>query len=565
MKNLRLFLSSHFCSYLALVTLFAGTVAAQPNINANGVVNVASYAGLGQPNYSVAQGSIFAIFGTGLGPATAAQVSTFPLGNTFQGVSISVSQGGVNVAALPLYVSAGQINAVMPSTAPIGSDTITVTYNGQNSGSATVSVVTANFGIFAANQQGSGQGVVTSALNQAVSYTASAAPSQVVNLWGTGLGAINGSDTEPPPAGNILASSPTVYVGGVQVTPTYHGRSPCCSGVDQIQFQVPPNITGCNVPVAVQIGSVVSNFVSLAIAANGGACSDLTGISAADFASFATQGALSAGYISLSRGVFGNSTDTLDYGYANFEQYPYPNFSLTQLPIQLPNYGACSVYTSQSTQPPFQVATPTVNFIPGVALDAGAAISVSGPDGTKQITPVAPPYPASVGNYYTELGGPEPNPQPPLPLYLVPGSYTIAGTGGKNVGPFTANVTMATPLTWINQSNVTIVTRTAGITVSWSGANPNSYVIISGTSMSVAGSIAGFNCTANASAGQFTVPAGILLALPPSVILMEDGQSQPLGTLTVASVTPPVRFNATGLNLGLVTTSVSFSQIVQYQ
>ena len=231
LKNSCVFLSSHLWSYLAILTLSAGAAAAQPTIGANGVVNVASYAGLGQPNYSIAQGSIFAIFGTGLGPAAGAQVSTFPLAYTFQGVSISVSQGGASVAAIPLYVSALQINAIMPSNAPIGSNTITVTYNQQTSGSATASVVAANFGIFAANQQGNGQGVVTSAQNQTVVYTAPATPGQVVNLWGTGLGAINGSDTEPPPVGNILASSPTVYVGGVQVTPSYHGRSPCCGGV----------------------------------------------------------------------------------------------------------------------------------------------------------------------------------------------------------------------------------------------------------------------------------------------------------------------------------------------
>src|SRR5580704_8514374 len=170
MKTFRLFLSAHPWSYLAILTLSAGAAAAQPTIGANGVVNVASYAGLGLPNYSIAQGSIFAIFGTNLGPTPAAQVSAFPLASTLQGVSITVFQGGASVAAIPLYVSATQINAIMPSNAPIGSDTITVTYNQQTSGSATVSVVTANFGIFAANQQGSGQGVVTSAQGQAVSY-----------------------------------------------------------------------------------------------------------------------------------------------------------------------------------------------------------------------------------------------------------------------------------------------------------------------------------------------------------------------------------------------------------
>ena len=306
----------------------------------------------------------------------------------------------------------------------------------------------------------------------------------------------------------------------------------------------------------------------MAISASGSGCSDPTGVTAADIAYFEAQGAVSAGYISLSRHGDQNASDTIDEGYANFVMYPTTNFSLTQLPLQILNYGACSVYTSYPSEgyaPPFQEATPTVNAIPGAALDAGAAIAISGPSGAKQITPIAPPFPASVGNYYTELGGPQPNPQPALPLYLSPGSYTISGTGGKDVGPFTVSTNITTPLTWVNQSSINTITRANGVTVTWTGADPNSFVVVSGWSLSTPGSSAGFNCTISASIGQFTVPALVLLALPPSYIIYEDGQSQPAGELMVGTLTPPVRFNATGLNLGLVTTSISLPQIVQYQ
>jgi hypothetical protein len=316
---------------------------------------------------------------------------------------------------------------------------------------------------------------------------------------------------------------------------------------------------------------LVSNFVSMAVAGSDGACSDLTGLSATDFANFAAAGAVSSAQISLSRDANVNPSDAIDEGYANFEQYPYPNFSLTQLPLQILNYGACSVYTYYGSvegvyAPPFEVATRTVNAIPGTALDAGAAIAVSGPNGVKQITPVAPLFPAIVGNYYTELGGPQPNPQPALPPYLSPGSYTISGAGGKDVGPFTVSTTITTPLTWVNQSSINTITRANGVNVTWAGADPNSFVVVSGWSLSTPGASAGFNCTVSAGAGQFTVPAVVLLALPPSYIIMEDGQSQPAGNLTVGTVTPPVRFSATGLNLGLVTTSISFPLSgVQYQ
>ena len=47
------------------VIVLAATAAAQPQIAANGVLNAASNALVGWPNSSIAQGSIFTIYGTG--------------------------------------------------------------------------------------------------------------------------------------------------------------------------------------------------------------------------------------------------------------------------------------------------------------------------------------------------------------------------------------------------------------------------------------------------------------------------------------------------------------------
>jgi len=76
------------------------------------------------------------------------KVSSYPLGTTFGGVSVSVTQGATTVAALPVYVSAGQINAVMPSNAPLGIAAVKVTFNGQASGVAPVRIVASSPGIF---------------------------------------------------------------------------------------------------------------------------------------------------------------------------------------------------------------------------------------------------------------------------------------------------------------------------------------------------------------------------------------------------------------------------------
>jgi uncharacterized protein (TIGR03437 family) len=571
----------HLAWQIGVLSLVVRLSSAQPLIrdDGTGIVNAASYLSQGPPNSSIAQGSIFSIFGSGLGPEVGVQASGFPLETTFHGVSIGISQGATPVAAIPLYVSATQINAVMPSNAPIGQDTLVVTFNGQSSPlcgacvAANVQVIPASFGIFTINQAGNGQGVLTTGKNRLIAYTSPAAPGDVLNIWGTGLGAIQESDTEPPVAGNVGSETPIVYVGGIQVPAAYHGRSPCCSGVDQIQFRVPTGVVGCNVPVAVQIGNVVSNFASIAIGADGETCSDPSGISASDFRRFAANGSIAVGYIGLSRLTssqvqtqtffpFGTGTETVteDYGYGNFEKYPYANFSLTELPLQILNFGACAMYAIDPADsgPTFQVATPTSSSIPGVAMDAGGSIAIDGPAGQRQITPLPPPFPASVGNYGADLG----DSVGPNPLYLTSGSYTVTGKGGKDVGPFSVSLQMPEPLTWNNESSINTVTRASGVTVTWTAADPASSVIISGYSN---GPGMGFNCTAKASDGQFTVPPIVLLALPPSVINESDGIDTTEASLQIGVITAPVPFTATGLDVSVAISSIAIAKSVTYQ
>src|SRR3990172_10846387 len=108
-------------------------IAQQPSIAADGIRNGASYALSGMPNAGIAQGSIFVIFGSNLGPASLVQVSSFPL-PTFEGLagtSVKVSVGGTTVDAIMLYTVATQVAAVLPSSTPLGTGTVTVTYNGQ--------------------------------------------------------------------------------------------------------------------------------------------------------------------------------------------------------------------------------------------------------------------------------------------------------------------------------------------------------------------------------------------------------------------------------------------------
>ena len=118
-----------------------------PIINNGGVVNAASFAPPGLSGGSIAQGSIFSIFGQQLGPPTLAQVSRFPLSTTLAGVSVQVIQGTTTISAFPIVVTANQVNAIMPSNAPLGQVSVTVTYNADASNRATATVAVARLQI----------------------------------------------------------------------------------------------------------------------------------------------------------------------------------------------------------------------------------------------------------------------------------------------------------------------------------------------------------------------------------------------------------------------------------
>src|ERR1039458_7886089 len=98
-------------------------------IGSRSIVNAASFMAPGLPAGAIARGSIFSIFGGHLGPASSPALA-FPLSATLGGVSITVTQGTATVNAIPLYVSASQINAIMPSNAPLGKVSVSVTANG---------------------------------------------------------------------------------------------------------------------------------------------------------------------------------------------------------------------------------------------------------------------------------------------------------------------------------------------------------------------------------------------------------------------------------------------------
>ncbi len=339
------------CKWIVAFTLPACAAVAQPVVSAGGILNAASYALTGLPNSGIAQGSLFIVFGSGLGPPAISQVGAFPLPTAagLSGTSIKVTVNNVALDVPMVYTLATQIAGVLPSKTPAGPGTLTVIYNGQTSAPAAIRVVPAAFGIFAVNQAGNGPGVLqnvnTETDRPVNTVIKSARPGQTMILWGAGLGAITQDDAAGAFPGP-LSTDAQVYVGGKLADVTYKGRSGCCAGLDQIVFTVPNDaVDGCHVPVVVKTGNITGNYVSMAISRSGNTCDAAT-------AAVEQKGSLSTGQISLTRvttsaTLFGLSlTFTSDTASGTFGRYNLDQYTKAQGTYEV---GTCTVYPFKGT------------------------------------------------------------------------------------------------------------------------------------------------------------------------------------------------------------------------
>jgi uncharacterized protein (TIGR03437 family) len=194
------------------------------------------------PNAGIAEGAIFLIVGSNLGPA-ALSISSSPfMSTTVGGTSARVTVNGASADVLMYYTSAGQAAGLLPSGTQAGTGTITVTYNGSASTPAPITVVPNNLGIFTVAQNGTGPAIVTYPDYSFVSSAKAANAGDGLILWGTGLGPVNG-DTATSQLGVDMPAIPVnVWLGGVQAPVSYRGRSGCCFGEDQIMFTVPSSV-----------------------------------------------------------------------------------------------------------------------------------------------------------------------------------------------------------------------------------------------------------------------------------------------------------------------------------
>ena len=525
-------------------------------------LNAASYAPRGWPNSGIAQGSRFVFTGSGLGPFPPLAASGFPLRTDLGGAWIRVTVGGESVDALMLSTSYYQVVGLLPSTTPVGVGTVTLTYQGKSSASLPMQVVKSSFGIATRNGAGTGPGVLRNLGSGDIrvpnTLLESARPNQLVQLEGTGLGPANGDEAAGPIPGDLDVDV-QVMVGNRQARLVSKDRSDCCAGIDYIVFEVPPGVEGCYVPVAVRAGGVLSNFATMAIAPDGGACPDLQGLSVKEIEKLRNGEPLNLGHIELMRlglkiAVPGFSAEVvMDAGFGWFASLSVADLNRTVqtgsfFRAGAPSPGTCLVLPANSNEdmplPVYKDFTAPDNPTRLKFLYAGESLNLTGPSGSRKLRRVT-------GQYWEFLGGFNPD-EGVSPPYLEPGAYTLGnGSGGEDIGAFEATLKVPSPMVWTNEQSVQTIPRDQDLTITWSSPDADrELVTIAGISIDGDVTPTAFLCTERASAGRFTVPSWVLSAMMRSQFDSDLGI--PLGVLFVMNslLDSESSFRAPGMDAG---------------
>jgi uncharacterized protein (TIGR03437 family) len=240
-------------------------VPAAPAIGAGGVISASAFGAF----QAIAPGTFIEIYGSNL----ALDVRGWG-GGDFNGVNAPVSLDGTSVSiggqmAFINYISPGQVNVLVPSNVPTGSQPLTLTTAGGTSATYAVTVNPVLGGFLAPPNFsiGGAQYVValfadysyvlpTGAINGLTSRPAQ--PGDTIVLYGIGFGPV----TPSIPAGqlvgesNTLASDFQISIGGVQCQVQYDGLAPSYTGLYQFNIVVPSGIPSGAAPLTFTVDGV---------------------------------------------------------------------------------------------------------------------------------------------------------------------------------------------------------------------------------------------------------------------------------------------------------------------
>lgn len=511
------------------------------------------------------------VFGTGLGPSSLTVASSVPFPTELAGsrVTFTPAAGGAAVECRLWYTMATQLAALLPSTTPAGDYDVRVIYNGVASAPVRVKVVDRHFGFATANAAGYGPAQVTNSnLNNGVSLVRMTSGSlnyqgrtwqfrparrgESLVLWGTGLGPDPASDVTGGSSGDMKdAAQVRVIVGGLEITPTYAGRSPGSPGLDQINFTLPLNTPeGCAVPVQVRAGGRLSNLGTLAIAPGGVDVCSHPFLAADQVRALDAGGTVTVGSFLLTKATshvtlpgLGNvEMATEDVGGGIFR---FRADQMDGMPAGLVIETGTCYYRRHRGRADLDSVTP----LPA-ALDAGPQLILNGPNAANRAVPKAAGNVYNLLLYQSSFGGVGGTGSPTLAA----GTYTLSAPGGADVRAFTASTQFPSAFAWTNRDSIASIARGQPLTVTWTGGGTESGAIVAIVGMS-GGRVGGtdadpifdlgiFYCTAPAGARTFTVPPQATAVLPPASASGSDGSVGMLGLIATNDGRQFGRFSA---------------------
>ena len=566
----------------ATLWLPAAALHAAPVIFPSGIQNAASFADASLPTQSpsgtllfpagIAPGSIIVVRGAGIGPeqpvwGALPYRDRLPDSTGGSKVIIRSPDAGTQAQAWLMYSSSQQINAIVPSSVPVGPAEVIVSFGGESSEPAAISIRPSAPGLFAVAQNGSGAGVIQNyepAGNQLNQMTRPARPGQYVVLWGTGLGAIDGPDNVRPPVGPVN-SGLVVEIGGVALTPDYAGRAPGFPGVDQINVRLPDDGSieeGCYVRVQVRSGDYPSRQVHMAIEGTPADCSHPWALSHEMLARLDAGLTIKAASVGVSSS-FLDAGDGMDLSarFATFtpsqvvELRPW-SFT-TRFPDPFLRIGVCRLSSGTvigSVVTPPSGGPPSANA-PSIGLDAGMRLFLDGPD-DRSVKLVKSPWFSALGIYEadTETGK--------IPYeFMTGGAWTLVAAGGPGVPAFGSSFMVPPP---VHAELPEFVDRSRDLTVSWDpipgagilqievvvfgppGENPNIRELDR------------LSCGASITDGSFTIPSASLSRLAPAA-------GGVIGLQLIDPQPSPVVFSIPGLDHASFTPANSYYRTTEIQ
>jgi uncharacterized protein (TIGR03437 family) len=550
--------SSPSGSGYAFTSVGTGTINTSGGGTTTPVPTIASVTDGASYTANVAEGSFFTVWGSNLAPSSSG-LTNFPRPQTLNGVTVTFTPvgGGTGTNAYLIYIGTGQINALLPSTVPVGTYNVTVT-NGTVSAPVQTQVVASKAALFTQDQSGTGLAVVFNYISQSEndvnrlttgnyngSLSSPATPGQTLVAWGTGIGPYQAGDNTAGISHDFSKSETiTAIVGGVSIPVAFAGLNGY-AGEDQINFTLPANVpTGCSVTLQISVAGVLSAVTSISIAPAGATACVQTGYTTQQLVALDQGGIITRGSFTLDHGVTTDPesgtvrADSISGVFSQTSGFQLSSSSGIQN-TTLANSGGCIVSRTIIT-------SNTVTAGHSTAFDAGT-VTLTGPSGTnlnnQQLTEISNTYLYTIGGSGSGYPG-QGNGS------ILAGTYTLTGAGGIDVGPFSTSITIGPPLT-LNNPLPTTVTESAGLTLNWTGGNGADVVQIQGTSGTTTGTGAnltststGFLCTTTAGQGTFTVPASILTWLP-TISAAQVAAGTASGDLSVSSIaTPSTSFNA---------------------